>query len=562
MPSWNIKTGVHVAELPGVHPVVLQLLANRGIVERDAIQAFLNPQYEHSHDPFLFRDMEKFVSRIREAVKAGETVYVYGDYDADGVCSSVQIVETLKRLGVKHAEAYIPHREKEGYGLNAAAIDYIAGEGATLIITVDCGTGNVHEVAHARAKGIDVVILDHHEEPAELPRDTAAFLNPHLSGETYPFKNLAAAGVAFKAVQALWKSFNLPEGQEKWFLDLVAIATVTDMMPLVGENRALVTYGLKVLNKTRRSGLLALIAAAKKTPGELGVYEIGFMLGPRLNAAGRLDHASTAYELLETQDARTARDLAELLNATNSERQSETERLLAEALLQVKPQLSERKVLVAVGDNWPVGVVGLVSGRITELYHRPSLVISRSGEKLVGSGRSIPGFNITEALAEGAEHLAKFGGHEGACGFTLHSEEALAPFGATMNAVAERILSDEDLVKTLTLDAELSFDAVDFTLAAELERLAPFGMGNPRPKFSSFGARIKNLFLVGSDGAHMKLMLEQNGVTHEAIGFRMGAEWHGVLNPGDMIDVAYEVEVNTWNGKKSVQLKLIDIKKP
>lgn len=555
MSNWKIADKINADS------VVLQLLHNRGLTTPEQIEDFLHPQYENLHDPFLFRDMDKFVSRIREAVNSGEVVFVYGDYDADGVCSAVLLSETLKRVGVKQVEVYLPHREREGYGLNVTALEYIVEQGAALVITVDCGSSNVGEVLYGRERGLDIMILDHHEEPPVKPEGVTAFINPQLSGETYPFKNLAAVGVVFKAAQALWQAFGLPVGEEKWFLDLAAIATVTDMMPLLDENRILVKYGLVVLNKTRRLGLEALIKAMNYAGGDLGVYEVGFMIGPRLNAAGRIDHANAAYELLETTDQEIANDLAASLNAANIERQTATERILRQALAQVEPQAESNLVLTAIGDNWPVGVVGLVASKITERFHRPSLVITRADKGLTGSGRSIPGFNITEALRGGKEHLTRFGGHEGACGFTLISEEALAPFRADMNKAAVAKLQAADLAKVLKVDMELDFNQVDFDLLNDLDSLSPYGIANPRPRFASLAARVADIFLMGNDKQHMKLKLEQGNKIFSAVGFGLSRDWAAVLRAGDLIDVVYELDINEWQGRREIQMKIVDIKK-
>ncbi|MBI2637043.1 MAG: single-stranded-DNA-specific exonuclease RecJ [Parcubacteria group bacterium] len=548
------------AEFPDVNRVILQLLSNRGITSRQDVDEFLNPTYENLHDPFLFRDMQKAVDRVKVAREENQTVFVYGDYDADGVTSSVLLVETLRLCGVTNAAVYLPHREKEGYGLNNSALDYIAAQGAQLLITVDCGTSAVAEVAYARSKGLDVIICDHHEEPPALPQDVAAFLNPHLAGETYPFQGLAAAGVAFKFASALWKSFELPAGREKWFLDLVAIATVADMMELKGENRVFVAFGLKVLGKTKRAGLQSLLSGAQIDPERLGTYEIGFMVAPRLNAAGRIDHASTAFELLETADSGRAAELAESLNQTNRERQSETVRITKEAEAQVKGQLPA-KVLLAKGEDWPLGVVGLVSGRITEQFFRPSLVVTRSEKGLVGSGRSIPGFNITQALAEASEYLERFGGHEGACGFTLKRADVLDDFIAKLNAIADAKLSEKDLVKSLDIDMELSLNQVDWELVLLLKKLEPHGVGNPVPKFISYGLRVADVFLMGQEGQHMRIKLRQGGTLHQAVAFGFGQYFHGTLNQDDLIDVVYTIEVNEWNGRRDIQLKVVAIKK-
>jgi len=563
MLNWKISEKIEdnlESKYPGKSRVILQLLVNRGLSDAQEIDDFLHPKYENLHDPFKFRDMQKLVDRVKQSRDKSEKVFVYGDYDADGVCSSIILVETLHAIGIKNVDIYIPHREKEGYGLNKDSIKYISEQGAKLLITVDCGTSNVAEVKFAKDNNIDVIILDHHEEPSELPINVSAFLNPHLKGETYPFKNLAAVGVVFKVVQALTKSFDLGEAHSKWMLDLVAIATVADMMDLRDENRILVKYGLVVLNKTQRLGLQSLISLMGKSGAELGVYEIGYMIAPRLNAAGRIDHANSAYELLATKDSSLINELSASLSQTNTTRQSETARILKEALEQVQSQLKENKVLVAVGDNWSSGIVGLVSGRITEKYNRPSVVIAKTEKGLIGSGRSIPKFNITQALKKSSEFLLRFGGHEGACGFTLKSKDVLNDFSISLNKIAQEQLSDDDLVKTLSIDMELTFDKIDLNLAQNIEELAPFGMGNRAPKFVSFGVRVENISFVGEQ-KHIKLRLGQKGISLGAIAFGFSEEWRDKLNEGDLIDIVYEVSINEWNNRKNIDLKINDIKK-
>ncbi len=559
---WHIAeqlTDTTKTKYPGIDPVILQLLHNRNIMDPDEVNDFIHPDYKQLHDPFLFRDMQKAVDRIRIAQEKNDQVWVYGDYDADGVCSTVVMTEGLRAVGITEPQVYIPHREQEGYGLNTQAIDYIAQQGGQLIITVDCGTSNHKEVAHARSKGIDVIIVDHHEEPETIPQDLVALLNPHITGETYPFKKHAAVGVVFKVVQALWKAYALSEGTEKWLLDLVAIATVSDMMPLIGENRVYVKYGLIVLNKTQRVGLQQLIGAMGEQSGELGVYDIGFKIGPRLNAAGRLDHANTAYDLLHTQDATHAVDIAQSLNDTNTQRQSETLRIVEEAKQQVSTQKDTNTVLVARGTDWPVGVVGLASGRITDAFWRPSLVVTQSDHGLVGSGRSIPGFNITEALHAVSEHLEKFGGHEGACGFTVKSEEDFEPFVQKLNEYAKNKLSEKDLIKKLNIDLALTLAQITLPFIKSITELAPFGMGNPTPVFATQGVVIENIFLMGSEKQHMKLTISKEGETRTAVAFGFGHEYGAKLSLGDTIDLAYTVDINEWNNKKEPQLKVVDI---
>jgi len=536
------------------------LLELRGIVGKDDIEKFLNPKYEDLVDPFLFRDMEKAAQRLEKAKNEEEKVFIYGDYDSDGVCSCAILCEVFREIGLKDFETYIPHREKEGYGLNIEAIDYIKSKGASLIVACDCGTSNSKEANYAKSLGIDLIIMDHHEEPKEPARDVVAFLNPHISGETYPFKYLSAAGVVFKAACAFWKHFGLAQSKEKWLLDIVAIATITDMMKLVGENRIIVKYGLIVLNKTKRLGLQALVNSMGKAGSEIGSYEIGFMIGPRLNAAGRLDHANTSFELLESNNPSAAFELASEINQTNSSRQSETERILKEADEKVKNFSDKDFVLVAFGENWSPGVVGLVSGKITEKYNRPSLVVTKSEKGFVGSGRSIEGFNITKALESCKNRLIRFGGHEGACGFTIKTEADIFGLKDDLNAIAKKILSQEDLKKNLNIDMELRFSEINMDLACDLEKMSPFGMGNPCPKFASFGTRIENFSFVGG-GKHLKMTLSQEDSSFGAIAFGAQGEKFENLSQGDLIDVVYEISINSWNSKKEIQLKIIDIKK-
>ena len=543
-------------------PEILQLLFNRGIDTKEKIKQYFEPSYDSLGDPFLFRDMEKFVKRVESALANQEVICVYGDYDTDGVTSSVLIIETLKKIGIKNVFVYIPHREQEGYGLNKKALDYIKEQKTSLLITVDCGTSNVEEVAYARKLGMDVVIMDHHQEPAKLPQDVVAFLNPHLKGEKYPFAGFAACGVCYKAVQAMWKHFKLPQGMEKWFLDLVAIATVADMMDLQGENRNLVKHGLIVLNKTKRLGLLSLLQSAEVSVGGLGVYEIGFRIAPRINSAGRLDHANTAFELLETENIQTAKKLAQDINFTNSNRQSETESIINDVIdNQIKTQVDKNNfVLTAIGESWPPGVVGLVSSRITEKYHRPSLVITNSSKGWVGSGRSIRGFNITDALGKCSQYLSKFGGHDGACGFSLKSGKVVLDFSKKMNLTAKEELTKKDLEKTLLLDMDISLSKIDFDFAANIEKFSPFGMGNPKPKFSSVAARVCDVKEMGQNGKHLKIKFEQSEKEQEAVFFSPSQELKEKISIGSLLDIAYEVDINEWRGQKKIQLKIIDIK--
>lgn len=559
--QWNVieQPPTLPSEVQSVHPLVLRILAQRGIASEKDISAFLNPQYEALHDPFLFAQMRHCIDRLKKARQNQEHICVYGDYDADGVCSTVLLAAALREAGFLHVFIYIPHREQEGYGLNTSAIDYLSQKNVRLLIAVDCATSNVLEVAYAREKQMDVMILDHHAEPEVLPKDVTAFLNPHLSAESYPFKNLAAVGVVFKVVQAIWHSFGLKPGHEKWLLDLVATATVADMMDLVGENRIFVHFGLQVMNKGRRAGFRALRQSAQLR--EITAHDIGFKIAPRLNAAGRIDHANTAYALLATDDMAEALSIAGILENTNSVRQAETERIVKEAYTHMLKNIDTRIVHAALGADWAPGVVGLASSRLTERLYRPTLVLTQLQGKIIGSGRSIPGFNITAALSENKQYLEKFGGHEGACGFTLASANVYDAFVAGMNESAHKILSKEQLIKMLRIDAVIRLPEIDWDMVSALSELAPFGMGNPKPVCASLGVRIVKKTLMGKDENHMRLALEQDSAQYNAVAFSVSDELKQ-LSEGDIIDVAYDIDVNEWKGARSIQLKIKDIKRP
>ena len=568
--QWKLADG----ELPKIEagefnlsPLAIKLLSARGIVEPEEIREFLEPSYGRDvHDPYQFKSMKTVVDRIFLAINRQENIALYGDYDADGVCSAAVLATSLQALGGKIAEVYLPHREKEGYGLNIPAIEYLAKRGATLLITLDCGTTNINEILHARELGLEVIVIDHHHVPESLP-GTLAILNPKMPDETYPFKYLASVGMSFKVVQALlikkrqdspdefkkWQTF------EKWLLDLVAIATVTDLVPLRGENRTLLKYGLVVLNQTPRPGLRALVRAMGGEFGELTAREIGFQIGPRLNAAGRMDHANAAYSLLMCDEPKKAEGLALDLNKENQKRQKLTEEITSEAMQQLEGQLDNR-VLVAEGSDWPIGLVGLVASRIMEKYNRPILVISRSKHGLSGSARSIPAFNIITALESMQELFIKFGGHAQACGFTLKSDEALTEMMKRLNELAGTQLTENDLAKVLNIDAALKLQDVQWETQDIIEKFAPFGMRNPNPIFLFPRVRAVGVGSVGANGQHLKLTLaDDEGNLQPAIGFRLGAE-SANLHLGDMLDVVAEITVNKWNGNKTLQLQIIDFR--
>ncbi|MFC1598128.1 single-stranded-DNA-specific exonuclease RecJ, partial [Patescibacteria group bacterium] len=395
---------------PELDPVAVQLLLNRGIETQEEVDRFLTPDYgQDQHDPYLFRDMEKAVARIEQAVNNKEKIVIHGDYDADGVCGSALLYKVLKQVGGE-VDVYLPHRDTEGYGLNMNTVQSLADVGTDLMITVDCGISNKPEIHKASELGIDVIVTDHHSQPPEMPEKVVAIINPKVEADKYPFKHLAGVGVAFKLSQALIKKFNLGEAYEKWLLDLVAISTVTDHVKLTGENRVFLKYGLIVLQKNMRLGLRKLNEVIGVNAKEIDTTTIGFKIGPHINAAGRVDHANMAFEMIIEEDEEKAAQMAADLGKTNKERQKISERLAREALAQAKEQKDEF-IIIVDGDDWPVGMVGLVAGKVSSEFNRPAFIISRMGDEVIGSGRSIEHFDIVEALQSMDELFSKYGGH-------------------------------------------------------------------------------------------------------------------------------------------------------
>lgn len=561
---WQITKKIPVEfnnKFPEINPIILQLLYNRGLTKQDDIDEFLNPDYgQDIHDPFLFSDMKKAVKRIMQAIKNKEKITVHGDYDADGVSASVVMISTLKKLG-GDVNVYIPHRVSEGYGLNKNTVDELAKNKTKLIVTVDCGISNHEEVKYASDKGIDVIITDHHEQPPIIP-NAFAIINPHVEGSNYPFQELAGVGVAFKVVQALVKDDNgnkLKTGFEKWLLDIVALGTIADCVPLVGENRTLVKYGLVVLRKTKRVGLRTMIENSHFNLADLDTQSVSFGLAPRINAAGRIDHANTAYELIMTESEKTANEISKDLEKTNQSRQKITEKMTNSSIEQIG-EVSKQKILFASGEGWQVGVVGLVAGRLADKFARPVMVMGIDGDLVVGSGRSIPGFDITKALINSQELLDKFGGHASACGFSLPKKN-YEKFLKSVTAYADKKIKDKDLVKSHKIDIDIELENINWELVDELDKFEPFGEGNPYPQFISRGLQISDMQKVGNEGKHLRILAQKNGCQKKIIAFGFGQTVGNEFMIGDKFDAIYEISINEWNGNRELQLKLVDIKK-
>ena len=553
---------------PEVHPIALRLLVNRGISTQDAVDEFLEPDYEDLHDPFLFRNMEAACERVWNAIHDGEKVVIHGDYDADGITGSTVLMTTFrdaaKRLGKDPAllTSYLPHREKDGYGVRPENVERLAKDGATLMITVDCGISCEPEITLAKKCGMDTIVVDHHQIPAKIP--DCIILHPLVEGETYPFKKLAAVGVSFKfacgfITYCARKGSSYEVGYEKWLMDLVAIATVTDVMPLIGENRTLERYGLVVLNKTRRIGLRKLIEAAGLEFGSMDTTSVGFSIGPRINAASRMEHAELAFKCLMAETEEDATEYAKRLDQANRDRQKYTEEIMAVAKRVVALQ-GERKIHCIIGEGWSAGIVGLVAGRIANERGRPVFVFGREGERIVGSGRSIPEFDVVKAMDSAKDYIARYGGHPQACGLTIMGEENYAAFCRAVEGYADEILADVDLRPAIDIDAELAMSQVTWDLIDWIAKLEPYGEGNPRPKFLLRGLDVSAVDIIGKNKNTVRIAargdLPREG---KFIGFNFVSKVEGIC-PGMTVVAVVELGINAWNGNKEIQLKLVDVR--
>ncbi|MCK4540396.1 single-stranded-DNA-specific exonuclease RecJ [Candidatus Parcubacteria bacterium] len=575
--KWQILPKIKeeiISEYSEYLPLVLQLLYNRGIKGKEEIKYFLEGDYEkNSHDPFLFQDMKQAVDLTIDHIKKGNKITIYGDYDADGVTSSAILVELFK-LFKADTDVYIPHRVNEGYGVNRSAVDLIAKNNTKLIITVDTGIRSKKEIAYARESGIDVIVTDHHVPPNELSEyPECLIINPAITADKYPDNFLSGAGVAFKFAKALIDSSKLREEDRQnlsyRFLDLVAIGTVADCVSLTGENRILVKKGLEILSNTKRIGLTSLYEIAKiNDNNKIDTWNIGFQIAPRLNAAGRLDHANTAYQLLITKDIDEAKKLAQELNNSNQERQQITD----EIFLEVEEQINIKNDNILIGiynlENnkpekktaWNEGVVGLVAGKIANKYFRPSLVITKTENGYKGSGRSIPCFNLIKAIEQCADFLDKYGGHPQACGFSF-SEKNLDNFVNKIKNLAKKEITEGMMKPIIKIDAILNFEKIDEDLYEKISALAPYGQGNERPVFLSENIKIFDIMTMGMEGQHIKFKLknDKSGFIN-AISFGGSERWKNFAI-GDIINIVYNLDLNVFNGRSEVQLKVVDIKK-
>lgn len=546
------ETQKRLSDALGIHPVAAQLLINRGICDVEEARAFLGQSLDILHDPFLLKDMRQAIDRVQQAQRKGETVLIFGDYDVDGITASVVLRQVLKRFGIKTVN-HIPDRMDDGYGLNDQVVDIAKQHGATLVISVDCGITAVHQAALLKQHGIDLIIIDHHELSEEGLPDAVAVIDHKRPDCDYPFKYLAAVGLAAKFAQAMFG--DIPAD----ILDLVALGTITDVVPLRDENRFFVKLGLPHIERTKNKGLHALLEVAKIKGKSLKPYHAGFIIGPRINAAGRMDSARHALDLLLSDDEVAALELARNLNEINLERQNLQRAIVQEAIQMVEQDINfkDHRVIVLAKEGWHLGVLGIVAARIVEIYYRPAIIVGLDNGRGVASARSIQGFDLDEALTQCAETLESFGGHKMAAGLSLR-QDRLDDFRARMNDYALKHLSVQDLTPSLIIDCEVPITYLDVDLVKSIDLLEPYGEGNRPPIFCSRNLIIKSRPAVLAKET-LKFWVSDGDVTLSVVGFGMG-KYAEHLNLGQIVDLAYELTIDDWNKAPVVQLKLKDIK--
>lgn len=541
-------------ELSAYPPILRQILYTRGIWTPEAAQSFLDARSPEDVSPFNLKDMNTAVDRIRRAIHDHEPIAIYGDYDADGVTATALLVQVLKSLDANVRE-YIPNRFEEGYGVNKDALTSLHEVGIKLVITVDCGMRSVTETIHANAIGLDMIITDHHLPGDEVP-PALAIINPKQAGDSYPYKELAGVGLAYKLAGALLQSFDKPPEIIETYLDLVAIGTVADMAPLDGENRALVRQGLIRMRQPTRQGVMALIGVSGIRSERINAMNLGFGIGPRLNAAGRLDSALAAFNLLTTQDLLEAGKLAQELHKQNTERQAITRQIqhIAESNINTEDPLE--LLLFAAQSDFNPGVVGLAASRLCENFYRPAIVAHIGEELTVGSCRSIPEFHITEALDECEDLLERYGGHAAAAGFTIRSEK-LPQLVERLKSIAKLKLTHLDLRPRITADVEVVLSDLKPNVLEYLDWLQPTGLGNPMPVFMTRGVRVLRHQSIGKDSEHLKLVVTDGYITFDAIAFRQGGL---ATTLPKRLDLIFTFELNEFNGRSSLQLNVRDLK--
>lgn len=536
----------------GLSNLLSQILVNRGIETEEEIRVFLNPTRADFHDPFLMPDMDKAVERILQAIHQKEKIIIYGDYDVDGITSITVLKQFLEERGVE-VSSYIPNRLEEGYGLNKKAIEWIASQGFDLMITVDCGISGIEEVEYASSLGIETVITDHHE-PLDILPNAVAVVDPKIQTSMYPFRGLAGVGVVFKTIQAIGKKLQLPEKEYLKYLDIVCIGTISDIVPLVDENRVITKLGLKLVERTQNIGLKELIEASGYR--KIDSTMVSFGIAPRINACGRMGQEQEALQLFLTKDRKEAKQITEKLNEYNKQRQTIEKEILEEAIQKVEQE--PKSPCIVLGDEkWHHGVIGIVSSKITDLYFKPSILVCFEENIGKGSGRSIPGFDLHEALGKCSNYLEKYGGHEMAVGVTLKKENFISFKKAFETVVNESHI--ENLMPVIAIEEQIDLKEITIGMVKELNLLEPFGEANKMPIFMFHNLKIDSIRSL-SEGKHLKLTLKDDHLLVGAIGFNMGhlAEEYLI---GDRVDVAGILEINSFNGMDSIQINIKDMRK-
>ena len=536
-----------------------KILVARGLTTRVAREAFLRPDYAAvKHDPFLLPDMEKAVARLKQAREQGEKIVIYGDYDIDGLSATALLLDAFGKFGFEDVDAFIPNRFVEGYGMTMGAVDKVRDMGADLIVTVDTGSLCHAEIAYATSLGIDTVVTDHHNV-AETPPPSVAAVNPKFSGHSYPFRDLCGAGVAFKLVQALQTELEgLPDGYEKWLLDLVALGTVCDIVTLADENRANVYWGLEVLKKQQRPGLKALMAVAGIEPEQVNARHLGFGLGPRMNAAGRLETAQHALDILVAHDGLAALEASEKLEELNIKRRSIQDAIFEEACVQAE-KLANDRVLVVSSDGWNHGVIGIVASKLVEKYKKPVFIIGERGEEATGSARSFGDFSAADAVRAADDIIIKGGGHGAAAGVTLETEK-IGDFRCRVNEFYDSLqLTNQERYLLPKSDVEIDdFSEINEELVENLAKMEPFGNGNPEPVLKITRGSVLSVRRMGADGQHVKLALrDKNGKVLQMLAFNAPEEFF--REPGDEVAAWFQPTVNEWQGIRSVEGRLLHL---
>ena len=549
---WNLLPPApdeYLAKAGAYSPLIAQLLYNRGLNEPDQIEHFLSCDEHLDNDPFLLPDMHGAISRIYRALLSGEKIAVYGDFDVDGVTSTALMVKGLTALGGV-VIPYIPHRVTEGHGLRSAAIEELHDQGVTLIVTVDCGITDVEEARHAGRLGMTLIITDHHTPPQTIPT-AFAIVNPKMAGSRYPFNELAGVGVAYKVMQALMSSLG-KEAHLDEYTDLVAIGTVADMVPLLDENRYLVRRGLQTLNGAPRLGLKEIVTRAGLSIGNLDADSITWCLSPWLNASGRLEHAIASYRLLMTASQQEARELAALLGQQNVERQKLTAKAMTEARSQIGNQ-GQAPLIMLCNAEFPLGIAGPVAGKLAEEYYRPVIVVNVDEKTASGSCRSIPEFNIISALNQCTGLLGRYGGHAQAAGFTMPAKN-IPLLQKALIEIAGGQLKDIDLRPRINIDAEVSLSELGGQTYQMIQKLMPFGKGNPVPTFVSRAVRVTDCRTMGNEQQHLKLKFKQHGSAFDGVAFKLGEAFFEV---SDALDIVYNLEIDRWSGSENLRLNIL-----